>query len=109
MDTREHEIETIETAIGGLCRKSLISARKLDSVARVFGVNLPNLPDGVQQLIDSTRALIAEQGYSKRDSDYILFGIYTAVHWDWDQPTDRVFETMLEFELADFFKGQTIQ
>jgi hypothetical protein len=59
--------------------------------------------EAVQSLIESSRKILAAQRCTKWDSDSVLFDIYIAIHWDWNQPTDRVFETMLEFELADYF------
>lgn len=58
----------------------------------------------VEQLILRSREILTERGCAKRDADLVLFNIYTAIHWDGNQPTDRIFETLLEFELAEFFK-----
>lgn len=59
--------------------------------------------EAVQKLITQTREMLVNDGASKYDADVVLFELYTAIHWDGDQPTDRVFEAMLEFELAEFF------
>lgn len=85
---------TIEDAIWTLWRNCLMTARAAGQVPA----------EAVQKLIRQSREIIVGQGYTKRDSDLILCGVYTAVHWDWPQPTDRVFETLLEFELAEFFR-----
>jgi hypothetical protein len=60
--------------------------------------------EGVEQLILDSREIIAAEGIGETDSDRILFGIYTWIHWDCDRPTDRVFEALLEFELEQFLK-----
>ena len=88
---------TIEDAIWTLWRDCLTTARAAGQVPA----------EAVQKLIRDSRGLIAEQGYAKRDGDLILFNVYTIVHWDWNQPTDRVFEALLEFELDEFFKDRT--
>jgi hypothetical protein len=60
--------------------------------------------EAVQKLIVQTREMLVSAGASKQEADVVLFDLYTTIHWDGDQPTDRVFEAMLEFELAEFFK-----
>jgi len=59
--------------------------------------------ESVQELIERTRTLLSEQGFSKRQMQIVFFEILTVVHWDWKRPSDRIFETLLDFELADFF------
>lgn len=87
---------TIETAIWALWARCLLTARAV-------GVGYVTAAP-VETLIRESRSVIAAEGYSQRDSDLILFDIYTRIHWDWQQPTDRLFETLLEFELEGFFK-----
>lgn len=60
--------------------------------------------EAVQTLITRTREALVCDGASKYAADVVLFDLYTMIHWDCDQPTDRVFEAMLEFELAGFFE-----
>jgi len=64
--------------------------------------------EAVEALIKSTRTVMSAAGYSKLDTDRVLFDVYTRVHWDFRDPTARVFETLLEFELADFFRQRGI-
>jgi hypothetical protein len=95
---------TTEKAIWSLFERCLYSARFCSHTAGALGLNLPNLATIVEKLISDSRAIMKDFGCSQRDSDSILFTVYTNVHWDWNQPSDRVFETLLEFELAEFFK-----
>lgn len=89
---------TAENLIGELWRKRLMDAREAGQV-----------PAGaVQKLIEQSREILTHYGCSKQDADTVLFRIYTAIHWDGDQPTDRIFETLLEFELAEFFSERGI-
>lgn len=83
---------TIDSMIWTLWEKCLLTAREADLAPA----------EAVEKVIRESRALIAVNGYSTRESDYILFDIYTRIHWDWQRPTDRVFESLLEFELDDF-------
>lgn len=62
--------------------------------------------EAVQSIIESTRMVLAAQRCSKENADLLFFDFYTRIHWDWNQPTDRVFETMLSFELEQFFKDR---
>lgn len=90
---------TAENLIGELWRRCLTDARKAG-----------NVPAGaVQKLIEDSREILAEYGCSKRDADEVLLGLYTTIHWDGDQPTDRVFETLLEIELTEFFSERGIR
>jgi hypothetical protein len=90
---------TAENLIGELWRKCLMDAREAGEV-----------PAGaVQKLIEQSREILNHYGCSKQLADAVLFGIYTMIHWDWNQPTDRLFETLLEFELAEFFSERGIQ
>lgn len=65
--------------------------------------------EAVQSLITVTSQILARFGCAKRDADFVLYDFYTRIHWDWREPTDRVFETLLEFELQQFFseRGMT--
>lgn len=105
MDKQERQ-ETIETAVWSLWERCLLSARSADLITGAAGVELASLPDAVRFLIGRTKAIIAEK--TGEDPGYALFDVYTRIHWDWDQPTDRVFEAMLEFELEKFFKERTV-
>lgn len=58
----------------------------------------------VQELITKTREVLTSYGCSKRDADSVLHDLYVAVHWDWPEPTARIFETLLEIELQEFFR-----
>jgi hypothetical protein len=89
---------TAENLIGELWRRCLMSAREAGDVPA----------EAVQKLIAQSRDILTLHGCSKQLADAVLFGIYTMVHWDWNQPTDRVFETLLEFELAEFFSERGI-
>jgi hypothetical protein len=89
--------QTIDALLWTLWERCLVTAREADYAPA----------DAVEQVIRESRAMIAKNGYSKRESDYILFDVYTQIHWDWQRPTDRVFETLLEFELDEFFKERT--
>ena len=66
-------------------------------------------PEAVESLIESSRRILTAQGATKRDADSVLFGFYTRIRWDFDQPTDRVFESMLEIELTGFFAERGLQ
>jgi len=57
----------------------------------------------VEKLIQQSREILDAYGCSKRDADAVLYLVYSAIHWDGDRPTDKIFETLLEFELAEFF------
>ena len=59
--------------------------------------------EAVQRLIEQSRSILTEYGCSRHDSDLVLYGVYTQAHWDWPEPTARIFETLLEIELAEFF------
>jgi len=83
--------EELISAMWERCRKE----------ARHFG-SIP--AEAVQDLIMDSRAVLDSYGCSKEDADGCLFLVYSDIHWDGNQPTDRVFETMLEFELADYFR-----
>jgi hypothetical protein len=63
-------------------------------------------PEIVEDLIAHSRKLLRDSGADASSTDLVLFEIYTAIHWDWDQPTDRIFETMLDFNLQPFFRTQ---
>lgn len=65
--------------------------------------------EAVESIIESSRRILAAQGCDKRNADRVLFDIYTRIHWDWPEPTDRVFETMLSFELAEYFTERGLQ
>jgi hypothetical protein len=58
----------------------------------------------VQNLIAQSRELLRHYGCSDRDANVVLFTIYLMSHWDWPEPSARIFETLLEIELFDFFK-----
>jgi len=89
---------TAEDLISKLWQRCLTDARKAE-----------NVPAGaVQKLIEDSREILTEYGCPKRIADVVLFDIYTGIHWDGDQPTDRVFETLLEFELAEFFRERMV-
>jgi hypothetical protein len=90
---------TAENLIGELWRRCLTDAREAG-----------NVPAGaVQKLIEDSREILTEYGCSKRNADVVLFDLYTMIHWDGDQPTDRVFETLLEIELTEFFSERGIR
>jgi len=89
-----HENPTASDLVFSEWRKCLQHAREQGYVPA----------EAVQKLIEQTREMLVSVGTSKSDADVVLFDLYTSIHWDGDQPTDRVFEAMLEFELADFFK-----
>jgi hypothetical protein len=59
--------------------------------------------EAVESLIDSSKEILTVYGASEHDINLVLSDIYTVVHWDWPEPTARVFETLLEFELAPYF------
>jgi hypothetical protein len=84
---------TAEQLIGKLWRRCLMDAREAGGVPA----------EAVQKLIGDSRDILTHYGCSKPDADSVLFGLFTMIHWDGDQPTDKVFETLLEFELTEFF------
>jgi hypothetical protein len=86
---------TTADLIWDLWRKCLLAAREANTAAAT-----------VQKLISSSRDILAEQGCSQPDSDYVLADIYTRIHWDWALPSDRIFETLLAFELEKFFQDR---
>lgn len=59
--------------------------------------------EAVQRLINQSREILTHCGCSRLDADSVLLDVYTVCHWDWPEPTARIFETLLEIELADFF------
>jgi len=85
---------TAEDLIGAMWRNSQKSAR-LAGTCPAWAVEM---------LIRDTREILTHYGCSKPQADEILFGIYTDVHWDGTQPTDRIFETLLDIELTDYFR-----
>ena len=84
---------TAENLIGELWRRCLKSAREADEMPA----------EAVQGLIGQSREILTQYGATKQQADSVLFGVYTMIHWDWDRPTDRIFEALLEMELAEFF------
>lgn len=90
---------TGEDLIWELWRKCLIASRKEGEVPA----------EAVQELIRQSREALRERGCTKHDADEVLYGIYENIHWDWDQPTDRIFETLLAFELTEYFKERGLQ
>lgn len=79
--------------IGELWQRSRISAQSAEAVPA----------EAVQQLIRQSREILTHYGCSKWDADCVLYDLYTVAHWDWKEPTARIFETLLEFELTEFF------
>jgi hypothetical protein len=90
---------TGEEMIWELWRKCLLAAREEGDVPA----------ETVQKLISQTREILTEQGCTKHDADMVFYGIYENIHWDWQRPTDRIFETLLDFELTEFFKEQGLE
>lgn len=90
---------TIDALIWSLWEPCLVAAREADLAPA----------EAVEKVIRESRAIIADNGYSKRESDYILYDIYTRIHWDWQCPTDRVFEGLLEFDLEEFFSSRKVK
>lgn len=98
--TLEHEENETTGArlIWELWRRCLTDAREAGQV-----------PAGaVEGLIRQSREVLTERGCTKPDADLVLFEVYNTIHFDWKQPTDRIFETMLEFDLAEFFAERGI-
>lgn len=60
--------------------------------------------EAVQRLIFKTREILSLCGCSKDDADSVLYTVYIMAHWDWTEPTARIFEALLGLELADYFK-----
>jgi hypothetical protein len=89
---------TAEAFLWEIWRLCLLKARKDGSI----------LADDVESFIANSRALLTAWPSSERDIDFLLFEIFNTIHWDWDQPTDRVFETLLEFELTEFFAKRSL-
>jgi hypothetical protein len=85
--------DSTERAIWNLWEPRIFKARQADNAAA----------ESVQELIAKSRRVIEQAGHT-RDSDLILYSLFIKIHWDCDRPTDRVFETMLGFELESFFK-----
>ncbi len=90
---------TGQQLIGELWRRSLRVAREAGDVPAT----------AVQELIGQTRQVLTHYGCSKRDAAFLLYDLYTMVHWDWPEPTARIFETLLELELAEFFVERGMQ
>jgi len=85
---------TAENLIGELWRRCRQTAQEAGGLRA----------EAVQTLICQSREILTSYGCSKRDADVVLFDLYTDAHWDWPEPTARVFETLLEIELQEFFK-----
>jgi hypothetical protein len=82
---------------------------KLWQECRVAAREAGDVPaETVQQLISQSRDILTDYGCSERDADLVLFDVYTLAHWDWPEPTARIFETLLEFELAEFFRERMV-
>ena len=64
--------------------------------------------EAVQTLIRKSREILAEKGCSQNDAEGILFDIYNVIHWECHHPTDKVFETLLDFELTEYFNERGI-
>ena len=60
--------------------------------------------EAVQELIEKCRKLMSNMGCTRRDEDGVFSLIQNAIHWEWHEPTDRVFETLLDFELTEHWK-----
>lgn len=60
--------------------------------------------EAVQELIRKSREILTEKGCSERDTEGILFDLYSLIHWEGSYPTDKIFETLLDFELTEYFR-----
>ena len=89
---------TAELLITELWGRCLVHAREAGDVPA----------EKVQKLIADTRDILTQYGCSKENADRVLFHIYTEIHWDWPEPTSRIFESLLEFELTEFFTSRGI-
>lgn len=85
---------TAENLIALMWRECRVTARQAGSVPA----------EAVQKLIEQTREILSSYGCSPYDSDCVLHDLYIMTHWDWTEPSARIFETLLEIELQDFFK-----
>ncbi len=84
---------TAEILIGKLWRMCLMSAREAGHAPA----------EGVQRLIKQTREILAHYGCTKQLADSLLFDLVHGDSLGQDQPTDRIFEALLEIELSEFF------
>jgi len=57
----------------------------------------------VEKLIRDTREILTDSGYSEDQVTRTLFATYCAFQV-WREPTDQVFESVLQAELAAFFE-----
>jgi hypothetical protein len=89
---------TAENLITELWGRCLVHAREAGTIPG----------ERVQGLIAHTREILDHYGCSKENADRVLFHIYTEIHWDWPEPTSRMFESLLEHELAEFFSERGI-
>lgn len=85
---------TAEKLISGMWKKCRVTAQQAESVPA----------EAVQKLIEQTREILTSHGSSQYEADIVLYGLYLEAHWDWPEPTARVFESLLEIELARFFR-----
>lgn len=90
--------ETATEMMTQLWRKCMTAARNVGSIEASV----------VQDLIGQSRDAIRKMGGDKRDADMILSLILAEVHNDWKEPTDLVFENVLDFELTEFFKERGV-
>ena len=85
---------TAEILIGKLWRMCLMSAREAGHDARRSACNGLSSRHGRFWHITAARNSLPIP---------CCLMLYTAIHWDGDRPTDRIFEALLEMELAEFF------
>ena len=95
---KRYDFENVQEALYALWRGCMTAARE-------HGANA----EAVQQLITRSREFVAEHGGDPHeDADACLAMICTAIHHDWTQPSDRLFEVLLDFELTEYFRERGI-
>lgn len=90
--------ETLGDLVAKLFIDSMTAAREAGTVPA----------EAVQDLISQSRALVLKHGGTDRETNGIFCMVQSMIHWDWHQPTDRIFETLLDFELTQYWKDAGI-
>lgn len=91
------DTESLSDLVAKLWFRCMVTARTAGEVRA----------EAIQELIEKSRELMTKAGCTKRDADITLALVQNAIHWGAAYPTDRLFEVMLDFDLAEFWKERT--
>jgi hypothetical protein len=63
----------------------------------------------IKDLLVQSKKILKGARFDHRATGAFLFGIYSEIHWDFPEPTDRLFEAALDRELEEFFSERLPQ